>query len=623
MTDPLDTVLASVPFLGGLDRQVRARLIGALEQRDASPGEQVIREGDPADALYLLAEGSIEVSIATPEGDRVVGKLDAPASFGELGLVFARRTGSVRALTEVRLWRLPRERLMPLLRDQPALAIGIATSALQLLERRERERLGAPPLEIRPTDLLPVEVSEAHPSPRRRTLGGAVSLGMLAALWPFVPAGLDDRSWHAGLIVLAAGIAWSFGPLPDFVVALAMGGAWVAAGIVPAHMAFGGFASGTWILAVVAFAVAGAASASGLLLRIALGITRSLPTTHPAQLVALLLGGLLVTPLVPLALARVAAAGPLAEELVRILRYPVRSQASAAIAFAALAGYGLFSNVFMTGFVTNFVLIELLGAAEGQPSDWISWLVAAFPFGAVLFAGTLVGLLVALPAQASSAASRWAIRQQTRALGPLSADERWTLVASAILIGGLALAPMVGIDHGPVAVAALLPLVLGPLRGRRLRSSIDWGFLLFIGVLLGAPAVLADVGLDRRLAELLGPAARAIAEPAVLVLGLAVMVMLSRLVLPWLPTMLLLLVVLVPVATRLELPAWTVGFVIMVSATTWLVPGQSDYVRLMRDGTTEELFSDAHAYVAGALISLVTLLGIAVSIPYWKVLGLL
>lgn len=623
MPDPLEALLASVPFLAGLDRHARARLIGAMEQLDASTGEQVVREGDPADALYFLAQGSVEVTIATPDGERVVGNLDAPASFGELGLAFARRTASVRALTDVRLWRLPRKRLVPLLREQPALATAIATYGLQLLERRERERLGVSPLEIQTTGLLPVEVGPALPSGRRGLLAGVLSLGLLAALWPFVPAALDDRSWHVGLIVLAAGIAWTLEPVPHFIVALLMAGAWVAAGTVPAHLAFGGFATGTWLLAVVAFAIAGAASASGLLLRIALVLTRSLPTNHASQLVALLLGGLLVTPLVPLALARVAAAAPLAEELVRILRYPLRSPASAAIAFAALAGYGLFSNVFLTGFVTNFVLVELLGPAGGQPSDWISWSVAALPFGAILFAGTLGGLLVTFPVRAPSAASRWAIRQQTRVLGPLSADERWTLVASAILIAGLAVAPMVGIDQRPVAVAALLPVALGPLRGRRLRSSIDWGFLLFIGVLLGVPAVMTDVGLDRRLGEVLAPLARAIAEPAMLLLGLAVLVMLCRLVLPWLPTMLLLLVVLVPIATHLGLPPWTVGFVVMVSVTSWLVPAQSDYVRLMREGTTEELFSDAQAYVAGGLISLVTLLGIAASIPYWRALGLL
>lgn len=622
MMDPLDALLASVPF-DGLDRQARVRLIGALERRDASPGELIIREGDPADALYLLEQGSVEVSIATPEGDRVVGTQDAPASFGELGLVVGQRTSSVRALTEVRLWRLPRERLMPLLRDQPALSTGIATSALKLLERRQRERLGAPPLEIRASWLLPIEVGRAHASQRRRYVGGAVSLGLLVALWPFVPAGFDDRSWHGLLIVLAAGTAWLIEPVPHFVVALGMAGAWVAGGVVPAHIAFGGFATGTWILAVVAFAVAGAASASGLLLRIALGLTRSLPPTHTAQLVALLLGGLLVTPLVPLGLARVAAAAPLAEELVRILRYPARSPASAGIVFAALAGYGLFSNVFLTGFITNFVLIELLGPTDDQLSDWISWAGAALPFAAILFAGTLVGLRVTFPPRTSRTADREAIRQQTRVLGPLSADERWTLVASTILIGGLALAPTIALDHAPVAVVALLPLALGPLRGQRLRSTIDWGFLLFIGVLLGAPAVLGEVGLDRRLAEALSPVARAIDEPAVLVLGLALVVMLSRVVLPWLPTMLLLLIALVPVATRLGLHGWIIGFVIMVSVTTWLVPGQSDYVRLMRDGTTEELFSDAQAYAAGALISLVTLVGIAASIPFWKVLGLL
>jgi divalent anion:Na+ symporter, DASS family len=86
---------------------------------------------------------------------------------------------------------------------------------------------------------------------------------------------------------------------------------------------------------VGAFALAAAMLRSGLLFRVALQSVSTLPPTRVGQVLALLISGLLLTPLVPLGVARVAAVAPFARDLAQSLGYASRSAASASLGFAA------------------------------------------------------------------------------------------------------------------------------------------------------------------------------------------------------------------------------------------------------------------------------------------------
>lgn len=99
-----------MPFFRDLDRVEIARIVGALEEVHRRQGEIVFAENEDADALYLLQRGRVEVSVRTERGERRLAILEAPHYFGELGLLLARRTSSVRALSDLMLQRLPRAR---------------------------------------------------------------------------------------------------------------------------------------------------------------------------------------------------------------------------------------------------------------------------------------------------------------------------------------------------------------------------------------------------------------------------------------------------------------------------------------------------------------------------------
>jgi DASS family divalent anion:Na+ symporter len=376
------------------------------------------------------------------------------------------------------------------------------------------------------------------------------------------------------------------------------------------------------VLALGALALAAAMLRSGLLFRAALLLLRAFPATHTGQLLALVFGGVLLTPLVPLSVARVAAIAPLAQELARALGHAPRSRGSASLAFAGLVGYWYFSSVFLTGLATNFFVAGLLPAEDQRRFGWIGWLAAAAPVGIACLVGALVVLLVMFRPERHGHVSAETIGRQTHILGPVSRPERVALVALAVLVVGLVAQPLLQIDAAWLALAALVIVTAGVLDRERFRSSLDWGFLAFIGVLLGSGAVLQSGGVDRWISSLLLSATAGVSSPGLLVIVFAILVMLSRIVLPSRPAMVLLSLALVPAAPALGISPWVAGFVVLVAANVWVLPYQGLEYLIARDATGGEAFDDRQGTQAGAALTAIRLAAIAVAVPFWQAMGL-
>jgi MFS family permease len=99
-------VLASVPIFTPLPGASLEHLATRLVPLRLEPGTMIVREGDPGDRFYIVAEGTVEIS----EDAKPISELQAGGYFGEIALLRdVPRTATVTAKTPVVLYALDRE----------------------------------------------------------------------------------------------------------------------------------------------------------------------------------------------------------------------------------------------------------------------------------------------------------------------------------------------------------------------------------------------------------------------------------------------------------------------------------------------------------------------------------
>jgi putative peptide zinc metalloprotease protein len=108
-----ELLLRRLPGFDTLPDEVLRRLALRLEALSFEPDAVVVREGDPGRHLYVIAEGSAEVSIEVRGRSAAVALLGAGEHFGEIALLGGDRlrTATVTAREALRLYALPEDAL--------------------------------------------------------------------------------------------------------------------------------------------------------------------------------------------------------------------------------------------------------------------------------------------------------------------------------------------------------------------------------------------------------------------------------------------------------------------------------------------------------------------------------
>lgn len=108
-------MVARVPLFSGFDAETIAEIMRYLRSQTARPGEVIVRKGDKASSMFIVAAGEVQVVLRTGNVTLVAGDF-----FGELALLEnVKRMADVRALTRVSLLVLE------------------ATDVQELMERRQ------------------------------------------------------------------------------------------------------------------------------------------------------------------------------------------------------------------------------------------------------------------------------------------------------------------------------------------------------------------------------------------------------------------------------------------------------------------------------------------------------
>ena len=131
---PLVDLLSELDLLTGADRSTLERLAAAAEEVVMPAGTVLIREGDEADALWILTRGELSVSVAEGGSQpRELAPVTAPGYVGELGLLHGiPRTATVQTSQDSTLLRISGEDFLSALQTSRPSPSLLAVSGVRL-----------------------------------------------------------------------------------------------------------------------------------------------------------------------------------------------------------------------------------------------------------------------------------------------------------------------------------------------------------------------------------------------------------------------------------------------------------------------------------------------------------
>jgi Fe-S-cluster-containing hydrogenase component 2 len=167
--------LRRVPFFAALTADERTICQDFLQDRvkllNLEPGQAIFRQGEGADAFYMIRIGHVKVSMSQGGSEQVLSYLSPDKHFGEIGLVAdwpevaaeippglsSRRTASCTALDDVEIVRIGKEDFRELLLLVPTLKTQVVTEANRALSREQPGKTSQPSSPSKPSSPLLAE----------------------------------------------------------------------------------------------------------------------------------------------------------------------------------------------------------------------------------------------------------------------------------------------------------------------------------------------------------------------------------------------------------------------------------------------------------------------------------
>jgi len=459
---------------------------------------------------------------------------------------------------------------------------------------------------------------------RTRWLGLVLAVAVTGGVLLTPPvAPFEARAWHVLALLLGAAVLWLFNAIPDFAVGLGLVVLCIVVGAATGSTAMSGFASQTYFVVLGVLALGAAMLRTGITYRLSLYLLRWFPPYYTWQIMGLAVAGLVLTPVIPLAMGRLAIAAPLALTISDALRLGDRSKGSAGLAMAVFLGFSTMYFPFFNG-PAALLILGLFPPEYQRSVDFGSWFVWSIPLTIVLFVGSLIGILLLYPARAAGKVSPETIKGQLALLGPVTLQERLMIGVVAVALVWFVLEPF-GVSPAWIMLLLLGVMIATNVLDRNgLRNSIDWPQLIYTGSMIGFAAVAAESGLNGAIGQVLVPLLEPLADNRYVFVAALVLVNFAlRFVLPASPVFIIMLLSFLPLAARLDMHPFVIAQVVNVAINLWVFPQQSVVYLNLFSATEERAFTHEQARPYALLHPLLTLVGILASIPFWQAIELI
>jgi CRP-like cAMP-binding protein len=137
-------LLRRIPFFAEIE-PAKLKLLAFMSERVGyDAGKTLFRQGDHADAAYLIIEGAADIIVETPTGPLTIATLGAHDIVGEMAILCdVPRTATVCARDRLVALRIAKDPFMRMVREFPAMAVSIMRELAHRLELTNNQLRGA------------------------------------------------------------------------------------------------------------------------------------------------------------------------------------------------------------------------------------------------------------------------------------------------------------------------------------------------------------------------------------------------------------------------------------------------------------------------------------------------
>ena len=421
---------------------------------------------------------------------------------------------------------------------------------------------------------------------------------------------------------------WIFRPgtLPYF----AGAGIIVAGGLLlklPLNVVIVGYTSSAmWVLLPALF-FGFALVKTGLGKRISYAVLKTFQPSYFGISVSWFIIGMLLSALTPSITVRIAIVMPIAMSLVEACGLQDKSKGSAFICFVAFATALLPGTGWQTGslwgiFMMGFYPPEIKPLIT--PGVWFEYMAFPWIFITVVYLALLY--LVLKPSEPLQL-NREAFKDQYAALGKITKDE---IVCAVVLVIALILFStenLTGIKTPEAAMMAFVALMIfGIIKLPDIGTGVSWDIINFFGVVIGLSAMFKTAGVSEWAKPFIEPGILSMAgSPLLLLLFLTVILWVIRFIdIPWgFTTFAILSPIFIPLYQKFGLHPALISVAFIAAGNSYFLAYHQPFIMISDTCTKSRGWSGGQVAIAGFLYAIAIIMGLLVSVVYWKIMGLM
>jgi len=451
----------------------------------------------------------------------------------------------------------------------------------------------------------------------------AIAIGAAIFFMP-TPQGLSRIGQTALGVTGFTIVLWAFQVMNNGVASVLMMALLIPAGVKPV-LALSGFSSGSWWILLAVLFYGFAMQRTGLAARISYWILSLFPGSYSGILAAFFVIGAVLSLGIPSMTVRTAIMVPIAWALVKSLDLKPRSRGSALIMLttvemAVVPGCGLLYGSLFGPVVDSLFQVKHL------PLSYLAYARILELPTLVLCALIVFGNQWVLKPEHALDSSPEFVRNKLRELGSMGRSEA---ITAAIVAGSILFWATDRWHHLPSFFIGMVGLAAFALAGivvnADIGGGISWTLLLFMGGVFSLSNVLTEYKITDWLAGYFVPIAERLTSSAVMLLVVvAIAMLLVRFLDPsGFIAIAVLFIPIVDTTSAAGIPPLVLTAALILPSVPFWATYQNIWVA-MGEGITEGMaFSAAERVKLANMYGILTLLTVAISTGYWKLIGAL